>query len=69
MIAPLIQQENAIQNLEQLVTSFAAELSAGLDAANQAGVSQAVLLPRLFAAFRASFGSDVPLPMIPGMPQ
>lgn len=58
--------EQLVVQLEQDVATFAQHLSAAQDA----GVSHAILLPRMMLAFRRSFGEPPPgfaLPNLAGM--
>jgi len=54
--------EERVARLEELVGEFARELTAAQDA----GVSHAILLPRLMLAFRQHFGEPPPGFALPG---
>jgi hypothetical protein len=67
MTAEADEQARRVERLEELVGEFARELTAAQDA----GVSHAVLLPRLMLAFRAHFGeppAGFVMPALPGLP-
>lgn len=57
-------EEEHVAQLEQDVAVFAAHLTA----AQEAGVSHALILPRLMLAFRASFGEPPAGFVLPGLP-
>lgn len=54
--------EEHVAGLEQAVEEFARKLAA----AQEAGVSHAILLPRMMLAFRRSFGEAPPGFVLPG---
>lgn len=68
MSAAALTAEEHVAGLEAAVEDFARRLTA----AQEAGVSHAIILPRLMLAFRRSFGElppGVTMPAIPWMPQ
>lgn len=56
--------EQHVAGLEQAVEDFARRLTAAQDA----GVSHAILLPRMMLAFRRSFGEPPPGFVLPALP-
>lgn len=61
---PVVSDEERVRELEELVAHFAERLTA----AQEAGVSQALLLPRLMLAFRQSFGEPPAGFALPALP-